>query len=149
MVRSGQGDTGAVPVVSGMLVGAGFSETAQIAETFEHPSVSGKLAILIGLALVLFMTWLRMRKEYFQERVSRPIIVYGILLFCSASVVGGLFVIFAKPEVSHLQTTFADTGPVQLKQSGQDVPGPCDGEVLGLPHLWKTYCFRARSARRR
>ena len=63
LVRSGEGDIGAGMAVFGMLVGAGISQTWDIAATAAGVSIHGKVALLVGLVFTAVLSISKIRQQ--------------------------------------------------------------------------------------
>lgn len=63
VIRAGQGDTDAVPVLMGMMLAGGITETFGIVSTTAGITKQGKIGVLAGIIFLIIIGWSRVREE--------------------------------------------------------------------------------------
>ena len=63
IVRAGQGDTDSVPVLMGMILAGGMTQTLNIASGSAGTTSQGKISVLSGIFLLSIFGYIRIRKE--------------------------------------------------------------------------------------
>ena len=63
VIRAGRGDTGTIPVLMGMILAGGMTETLDIASSSTGISKHGKIAVLIGILVLVLFGLSRIRRE--------------------------------------------------------------------------------------
>lgn len=63
LILSGEGNIDSVITVLGMFVGAAFAHNFSLASSAKGPTANGKIAVLIGFALVLLISYFNMEKS--------------------------------------------------------------------------------------